>query len=264
MSDVMVSELAELFEQGVWYHRIVHEQLKSNGAYDLQDYLQHYAFDADYAGKSIMDVGCSDGFFSLLFKQRGASRVLGVDSNRYDGSPAIAPSLRSVEHYRRKYLSYRDEFERFGTIYRRFGLSQPNKLLLLAKLKRLDVEFQNGSVYDLKEFGQFDMVFCGDLLEHLKDPITAIEQIYSATRQKAIISCSSAMRPTLRARLLRRPLLTYRGHQAGGSFFEISEQALVAMCKAAGFTSVDVKSRFEMANLKLKAPVYHVVVHAHK
>src|SRR3954452_9509649 len=36
---------------------------------------------ADLSGKSVLDIGCNAGFYSLEMKRRGAARVLGVDSD---------------------------------------------------------------------------------------------------------------------------------------------------------------------------------------
>ena len=248
----------------MWYHCVRYRDLLSSGVYELYDFVDYYGLDLSYAGKTILDVGCSDGFFSCLFKERGAARVLGVDSNQYDGSVAISPSAFRSEEYQKKYQSYKEDYNRFASVYERHAIHSANKYLLLAKLKNLDLEFQNGSVYDLSAHGKFDISFCGALLEHLKDPISAIEQLYSATNEKAIISCSSAVVPNFLTKLLRRPLLVYRGHQGGGSFFEISEEALTAMCRAAGFKKMETKGRFYVNNRRSNQKVYHVVIHAYK
>ena len=68
-------ELGDLFREGRWYHCIRHEGLVSNGTYDIERYLPHYQLDDDYSGKSVLDVGCADGFFSLLLKTRGAASI---------------------------------------------------------------------------------------------------------------------------------------------------------------------------------------------
>ena len=38
------------------------------------------ALPADLTGKSVLDIGCNAGFYSVEMKRRGASRVLGVDA----------------------------------------------------------------------------------------------------------------------------------------------------------------------------------------
>jgi 2-polyprenyl-3-methyl-5-hydroxy-6-metoxy-1,4-benzoquinol methylase len=255
-------ELKELFEQGKWYHSFRYRGLISNGTYDIEKYIPYYGFEANYAGKTVLDVGSSDGYFSIWMKEHGAARVCAVDSNKYDGSLAIEASNFNVKNYEQKYAQYVDDFVRYRPIYVHLGLSNSNKLLLMAKLKSLEVEFQTGTVYDLKPYGEFDLVMCNDLLEHLRDPITAIEQLYFATKDTCIITVSSAMNSNWFTR--KKPVLTYQGHISGGSFYSLSEVAVAAMCKAAGFKEVRVVSRFDMKNRMHKVANPHFVIHAYK
>src|SRR4051812_1420613 len=37
------------------------------------------AIPADLSGKSVLDIGCNGGFYSIEMKRRGARRVLGID-----------------------------------------------------------------------------------------------------------------------------------------------------------------------------------------
>ena len=257
-----MEQLRELFDQGKWYHCFRYQDFVSNGTYDVEKYIPFYGFEKDYAGKSVLDVGSSDGYFSIWMKEHGAARVRAIDSNKYDGSLAIAASNFNLENYERKYAQYVDDFAKFHSVYESFGLSNSNKLLLMAKLRSLEVEFQTGTVYDLKPHGEFDIVMCNDLLEHLRDPITAIEQLYFATREKCIITISSAMKTNWFNRHI--PLLTYQGHISGGSFYSLSEAAVTAMCKAAGFAEANVVSRFDMENRMHHVTNPHFVVHAFK
>jgi 2-polyprenyl-3-methyl-5-hydroxy-6-metoxy-1,4-benzoquinol methylase len=159
-------------------------------------------------------------------------------------------------------VQYTDDYVKFQRVYEQFGLKNSNKFLLMAKLTGLDVEFSNGSIYDLSPQGGFDVVMCNDLLEHLRDPITAIEQLYFATREKCIITVSSAMKAGWFNR--KKPLALYQGHISGGSFFSLSEGVVKAMCASAGFRKIEIVSRFEMFNKRHDVPNSHFVVHAYK
>lgn len=257
-----MEELKSLFDQGKWYHCFRHEGLVSNGAYDVEKYISSYGFEKDYAGKSVLDVGSSDGYFSIWMKEHSAARVCAVDSNKYDGSLAIEASNFNVKNYEKKYAQYADDYAKFQQVYEKFGLRNSNKLLLMAKLRSLEVEFQNGTIYDLTPYGEFDLVMCNDLLEHLRDPITAIEQLYFATKEKCIITVSSAMKTNWFNR--KQTLLTYLGHVSGGSFYSLSEGSAIAMCKAAGFRDVHIASRFDMENRMHHVANPHFVLHAFK
>lgn len=255
-------DLHDLFRHGKWYHCVRHEGLVSNGTYDIHRYLEHYHLDADYSGRSVLDVGCADGFFSLLTKERGAKRVCGIDSNKYDGSVAIDAARFNADKFVQKYQGYVEDFVRFKEVYQKYGLTSSNKLLLLARLKSLDVEYRTGTVYDLSPYGEYDVVLCNDLLEHLRDPISAIEQVFLATREKAVFSVSAAFKRTWLGR--NKPLLLYKGDRSGGSFYSLSAAAVCAMCRAAGFGETRIVSRFKMENRRDGSASDHCVIHAYR
>jgi hypothetical protein len=97
-------------------------------------------------------------------------------------------------------------------------------------------------VYALDEdLGKFDLVFCGDLLVHLKDPITAIERLRLVCGGSAIV-CN----PIRRFRFgRRRPLAQFDGINEF-QWWELSEASIERMMLAAGFDHVDVGRSFEL------------------
>lgn len=257
-----MSNINDLFEKGRWYHCFRYEDMVSNGTYDVEKYIHHYQFDDDYGGKTVLDVGCSDGYFSFWVKKNGAKRVLGIDSNKYDGSLAFVPANAFKHLHEEKYKLYSNDYLAFKSVYEDLGLDTPNKLLLMRKLTGLDVEYSNGSVYDLTPYGEFDIVMCNDLLEHLRDPISAVEQLYFSTKEKCIITVSSAMKTNWLDR--NKPVAMYVAHESGGAFFNLSETAGMAICKSAGFRKVEVVSRFDMMNRRHRVTNPHFVLHAYK
>ncbi|PYT03068.1 MAG: TIGR04290 family methyltransferase, partial [Acidobacteria bacterium] len=82
----------------------------------------------DLAGRSVLDVGCNAGFYAVELKRRGASRVVGVDSQR---------NLIRQAEFVREVLS-------------------------------LDIEYRRASVYDLdpRASGQFDITLALGLIYH--------------------------------------------------------------------------------------------------
>ena len=94
---------------------------------------------ADLTGKSVLDIGCNAGFYSVEMKRRGASRVLGIDSDD-----------RYLEQAR----------------------------LASAALGHDGIEFRNLSVYDVGALGeQFDVVIFMGVLYHLRHPLLALDLI---------------------------------------------------------------------------------------
>jgi tRNA (mo5U34)-methyltransferase len=96
------------------------------------------ALPTDLSGKSVLDIGCNAGFYSLEMKRRGAARVLGIDHD---------------EHY----------------------LAQAR---LAAEVTRLDIEFRQLGVYDVGALGErFDLVLFMGVLYHLRHPLLALDLI---------------------------------------------------------------------------------------
>jgi tRNA (mo5U34)-methyltransferase len=112
-------------------------------------------------GKSLLDVGCNAGFYSIQAKRRGAARVLGVDGQR--------------QHIR--------------------------QALLVRRMLGVDVEFRRMNIYELKphEIGQFDITLALGLIYHLKHLVLALENLYKVTREMLIIETAilpAEYRPT--------------------------------------------------------------------
>ena len=98
-----------------------------------------HALPADLSGKSVLDIGCNAGFYSLEMKRRDAGRVLGIDNDeRYLAQARLAA-----------------EALEFG-----------------------DVEFRNLSVFDIGAIGeQFDLVIFMGVFYHLRHPLLALDLI---------------------------------------------------------------------------------------
>src|SRR5690348_3700311 len=74
-------------ELGPWFHNLDLRGVKTAPNHFLGDYPQvkwqrfAHAVPADLSGKSVLDVGCNAGFYSIQMKMRGAERVVGIDTD---------------------------------------------------------------------------------------------------------------------------------------------------------------------------------------
>ena len=70
---------------GPWFHNLDLNGVRTAPDHFLGDYPAvkwtrfAHAVPADLSGKSVLDIGCNGGFYSIAMKERGAARVLGVD-----------------------------------------------------------------------------------------------------------------------------------------------------------------------------------------
>jgi tRNA (mo5U34)-methyltransferase len=130
---------------GDWFHNIDLDGVATAPDHFLNDYpnvkwrrFQH-AIPQDLTGKSVLDIGCNAGFYSIEMKRRGADRVLGIDFDE-------------------RYLDQ----ARFA-----------------AEVKGQNIEFRQLSVYDLAELGErFDIVLFMGVLYHLRHPLLALDLIH--------------------------------------------------------------------------------------
>ncbi|MDO8424103.1 MAG: methyltransferase domain-containing protein [bacterium] len=271
--NISKEEIRDFLASGLWYHTIEFpDGLTSKGVYDHRQFVSLYKIPV-LEGKEVLDVGCSDGFFSFEMERRGAKSVLAVDIDKPSGTSAIAHSVAHKENFNKKYSSREALYAQFNGLAQKLDLSNVLLISMAAKLLGSKVRYQELSVYELHKLGrQFDLVFCGDLVEHLKNPIEAVEELSKATKTLAIITIASVatgkrVKPWLfllnLVPLLKGRVVTYWGDR-GGTFFHFSAPAFVRLLKASGFSRVEVVSKFEQRNFKSGIDVPHVVYHAWK
>jgi tRNA (mo5U34)-methyltransferase len=130
---------------GAWFHNIDLHGVPTAPDHALGDYpatvWQHFAqvIPADLSDRSVLDIGCNAGFFAMEMKRRGASRVVGIDSDE-------------------RYLAQ----ARFA-----------------AEVMRLDIEYRHLSAYDVAALGErFDVVLFMGVLYHLRHPLLALDLIH--------------------------------------------------------------------------------------
>lgn len=139
---------------GPWFHNLDLEGVRTAPEHFLGDYpaIKWLTFaDAipqDLTGKSVLDIGCNGGFYSIEMKKRGAARVLGIDSDE----------------------GYLDQ-ARFA-----------------ASVMDFDIEFHQLSVYDVGALGErFDVVLFMGVLYHLRHPLLALDLIHEHVARDLLV-----------------------------------------------------------------------------
>jgi tRNA (mo5U34)-methyltransferase len=136
---------ARVRELGPWFHNLDLKGVMTAPDHFLGDYPRvkfrnfAHAVPADLTGKTVLDVGCNAGFYSLEMKRRGAARVVGLDSDeRYLGQARFA-----------------------------------------ARVEGLEVEYRKMSVYEVAALGErFDLVIFMGVLYHLRHPLLALDLLH--------------------------------------------------------------------------------------
>ena len=142
-----------------WRHRIaLPDGVVTPGTQDTAAQLTWLALPADLSGRSVLDIGCSDGFFSFACEQRGAARVLAVDN--FSSMYVDTPSGFHVAH---ELLDSKVQF-------------------LQADLFRLEPE----------AIGRFDVVLFLGVLYHLRHPLLALEHLAQLCDDQLILETELA------------------------------------------------------------------------
>ena len=135
---------ARIDELGPWFHN-----MDLGGAWTAPDHFlgdypgkkfRRFADQLpDVAGKTVLDIGCNAGFYSIEMKRRGSARVLAIDSDE-------------------RYLAQ----ARFAS----------------ETLGHDGIEFRKLDVYDVGAIGEtFDLVIFMGVLYHLRHPLLALDLI---------------------------------------------------------------------------------------
>jgi tRNA (mo5U34)-methyltransferase len=163
-----------------WYHTIdVAPGVVTPGWFDLREALEQMLL-PDVRGKRCLDIGTFDGFFAFELERRGAAEVVATDiedHSLWDWPPDVRPEAPGALAERHPGM----QGSPTGTGFR-----------LIAELIGSDVDWRAVNVYDLDptEIGRFDVVVCGSLLLHLKDPVRALEAVRAVTRPDGVFVSS--------------------------------------------------------------------------
>jgi tRNA (mo5U34)-methyltransferase len=210
-------------EKYPWYHTLdLGNGVVTPGMFDHTPHLGRYPIPADLSGMTCLDVATMDGFWAFEMERRGAAAVTALDLPDPDRLDWPA-SLRN--HHERTMDETKEQ--RFALARDALG-SRVDRVLL--------------SAYDLSpELGTFDFVFCGDLLLHVKDPMTILENIRSVCRGSAVI-----VNPIKKFRFHgNRPLAELDGIDRF-EWWVTNLEGLVRMVRAAGFAQAEASDTFSV------------------
>jgi tRNA (mo5U34)-methyltransferase len=149
-------EIQEEISKVKWFHTLdLGHGIITPGQDDSFAKLKQLRLPEDLTGRTVLDIGAYDGFFSFEAEKRGAKRVLAVDL--YAGS------------------------ERGGGRKAGFNLA---KRILGSKVEEAEIDVADMTP---ERVGSFDVVLFLGVLYHLKDPLSALERVASVTKGLLIL-----------------------------------------------------------------------------
>jgi tRNA (mo5U34)-methyltransferase len=152
----------------LWYHTLeLAPGLVTPGAFDLRPIVDRMPW-PEVRGKRCLDVGTYDGFLAFELERRGAAEVLATDIEGHEGWDWPARMRASGLEYL-VHVAGPDKGRGFQIARDALG-SRVERVVL--------------SVYELtpERLGTFDVVVCGSLMLHLRNPVRALEAIRSVCR----------------------------------------------------------------------------------
>jgi len=195
----------------------------------------------DLTGKTVLDIGAWDGFFSFEAERRGARRVVAMDDHVWEMDiPKVWDyRARLAAAGQRQQPSDRIPGHTFkGTLPGKIGFDTAHACIG----SRVEQVVGDFLTVDPDRLGNFDILLFLGVLYHMEDPLKTMRRVSLLTREMAVIETSAVHVPG-------------RDGEALFEFFEADEFAgdisnwwapsipgLIKLCRAAGFRDVEVVS----------------------
>jgi tRNA (mo5U34)-methyltransferase len=219
-----------------WWHRIdLGQGVVTPGHDDSPAKLGAIRMPADLHGKSVLDLGASDGFFSFEAERRGAARVVAADPY-YKNWPGGwgGHGTRAGFDFAREVLASRAE---------------------MRDLDCMDLSPETAG-------GTFDLVLFLGVLYHLKHPLLGLEHVASVTAGQLILETHADFME------MSEPLMAYYPDRELNNdptnWWGPNPAAVEAMLRTVGFRRVETVHRYEDQPRRRSRQTGRVVVHAWK
>jgi tRNA (mo5U34)-methyltransferase len=218
VSEPAPAEVSRPQDVTLWYHTLeLPGGVVTPGWFDLRPIVDKFPW-PDVRGKRCLDVGTYDGFLAFELERRGASEVVATDIPDHEdwdwpaGARAYGPATLA------KIAGEKGH-----------GFEAAREAL------RSTVEKRVINAYDLSpaEVGQFDVVVCGSLMLHLRDPVRALEAIRSVCT--GVFMSIEQVSLDLSVRLRRRPVADMLFADDLCQWWVVNAAGHQRMVEAAGF-----------------------------
>ena len=206
-------------EVPIWYHTMeLAPGVVTPGQFDLRPIIDALPW-PDVHGRRCLDVGTWDGYLAFELERRGAREVVAVDipdHESWDWPPRIRS--RGIE-----FLNHVA------------GPRRGDGFRVARELLGSKARYEEVSAYDLDpdSIGEFDIVVCGSLLLHLRDPLRALAAIRSVCTEAFLCTNQVDLRRSIGRR--KSPLMRLDGVSDLCQWFLPNVAANRQVLLAAGF-----------------------------
>jgi tRNA (mo5U34)-methyltransferase len=249
-----------------WHHSIrVDEGVVTPGGKTLQ----HHHADIirlqlpTLAGKSVLDIGAWDGYYTFMAEGAGASRVVALDHYVW------SVDYQKATEYATRQLASGQPIRAFHTVPELWdpaGLPGKRGFDLVHRLlnSRAEVVVGDFMTMDVSALGTFDVVLFMGVIYHLQEPLQALRRVRQLTHGFAAIETEAVLLPGAAKGPLWQFVDAAQVNDDPTIWWVPTAEGLQAMCVAAGFSRAEIvcgppkRSWFRRAQ-----PVnYRAVVHA--
>jgi tRNA (mo5U34)-methyltransferase len=224
-----------------WWHSIeLGEGVVTNGRKSSEQLTREWASLRlpDLSGKSVLDIGAWDGWFSFEAERKGAARVVALD--HYAWSLDLAAQQRYVEGCRQN-GAVPDPYHTVPALWHPETL--PGKAGFDTAHRTLEsgVESVVGDfmTMDLDRLGTFDVVLFLGVLPHVRHPLLALERLARVTRELLVLETAGVAIPGFEHHGFCE---FFEGNELDGdvtNWWAVNHHALVGMCRSTGFRRVE-------------------------
>jgi SAM-dependent methyltransferase len=224
---------AEVERHGSWYHVLELGDVVTPGFADVRS-VAPTALPERLDGRRCLDVGTFDGFWAFAMEARGAAEVVALDVSdpaEVDLPPQTRRKLESGALGELEWgAGFRIAHAALGSAVRRV----------------------EGNVYGLDAAlidGAVDFALCGTLLQHLRDPVGALERIRSVLAPGGEVVVVETVVSAPR-QLRDRPFAELRTQESSlYTWWVASDAALRDYLRTAGFAEVEPLGHHDLPGL---------------
>ena len=223
--DDLAAQVADLR----WYHTIdLGGGVVTKGIDDTPLRLARLQFPRDLSGKSVLDIGAWDGFYSFEAERRGAARVVATDHYAWHGTG-------------------------WGTGKGKAGFELA-RAALGSRVEDVDMDVMGLSP---ERLGTFDVVLFLGVLYHVPDPLAALQRVSAMTSDLLIVETVIDM-----IGISRPAAAFYPGRELNDdptNWWGPNEAAVAGLLKAVGFTRVESVTPPPSAPYRAARAVWHAL-----